>query len=104
MDRSHLEGNGTGSALGLPSSGGWCQAFRAVTGTNSRPVASVRRNKWSPRSYWACRGLVCSIKVDACKNLHFNQCNFLTGRSKKKKAATAINPQPYFSSVFLNKG
>lgn len=90
MGRSHLEGNGTECAPGLPSAGWWCQAFIAVAGTNSQTVAGVRRNNCSPRSSWACKVLVCSSEVDSFKNLNFNWFNCLAGSSIK--AGIVTNP------------
>lgn len=102
MDKSHLFGNGTEHALGLLSTEHWCQAFIAAMGANRRTVAGVRRNNWSPGISWAYKVLVCSSKMESLKTLNFNQCNFLTGNSKK--AVIVINRKCYFSSVFFNKG
>lgn len=102
MDKSHLYGNGIERALGLPSTGHRCQAFIAVMGANRRTLPGVRRNNWSPGISRACKILVCSSKMESLKTLNFNQCNFLTGNSKK--AVIVINRRCYFSSVFFNKG
>lgn len=101
MDKSHLYGNGTEHALGLPSTEHWCQAFIAVMGANRRTVAGVGTNDWSPGISWAYKILVCSSKMESLKTLDFNQCNFLTGNSKK--AVIVINLSVIFQVSFLTR-